>query len=375
MSYNFEDIRPYNDDEYHQVVNELLEVAPLQKAIKYYLPTLSFNEVKQLLNSFNTVQEFQSDMACRLVQAIIDDSIEDFSYDGVLALDKDKTFLLMSNHRDIVLDSALINYCLNDRKRDTCEIAIGSNLLREPWVKKLVRLNKSFIVKRNVPKHDMLDASKTLSSYIKYALHDKKQSVWIAQREGRAKDGNDKTNPGLLKMFGLTNEGDLLDYIISLNITPVSISYEKDPCDYLKIPELLAKERGEKYEKFDGEDDMHMALGMKGDKGRVHVQFTKPINIEIEKLRIIKNRNELLKGIADVIDKTIYEYYKLWDTNFIAYDLLRNSSEYKDKYTDITKDEFIFYMKEKLKKYEGSSDAKRLFLSMYANPLINRLEN
>lgn len=373
MSCNFEDIRPYNDDEYHQVVNELLEIEPLQKAIQYYLPNLSFNQVKQLLNSFNTVQEFQSDMACRLVQAIIDDSVKEFSYDGVLALDKEKTYLLMSNHRDIVLDSAFINYCLNDRGRNTCEIAIGSNLLREPWVKKLVRLNKSFIVKRNVPKHDMLDASKTLSSYIKHALHSKSQSVWIAQREGRAKDGNDKTNPGLLKMFGLTNDGDLLDYLISLNITPISISYEKDPCDYLKIPELLAKEKGEKYEKVEGEDDMHMALGMRGDKGRVHVQFTKPINAELEKLREIKNRNELLKNVAEIIDKTIYSYYKMWDTNYIAYDLLNSSSEFKEKYTDLTKDDFISYMNEKLEKYKGNSDAKRLFLSMYANPLINRL--
>jgi len=373
VSYNFEDIRPYNDDEYHQVVNELLEVKALQKAIEYYLPNLGLGQVKEMLNSFNTIQEFQSDMACRLVQAMINDSIEQFSFDGVLALDKSDTYLLMSNHRDIVLDSALINYCLNDRKRNTCEIAIGSNLLREPWVKKLVRLNKSFIVKRNVPKHDMLEASKTLSAYIKYALSSKKQSIWIAQREGRAKDGNDKTNPGLLKMFGLTNEGDLLDYLISLNITPVSISYEKDPCDYLKIPELLAKEKGEKYEKVEGEDDMHMALGMQGNKGKVHIQFTQPINDSLKKLRTIKNRNELLKNVAEIIDLTIYKNYKLWDTNYIAYDLLHNTNKFTDKYSEKSRSEFVAYTNERLKEYSGDNDAKRLFLSMYANPVINSL--
>ena len=374
MSFDFEDIRPYNDDEYHQVVNELLEVEPLQRAIQYYLPTLSLDEVKQLLNSFNSIQEFQSDMACRLVQAIIDDSIKEFSFDGVLALDIDKTYLLMSNHRDIVLDSALINYCLNVRQRNTCEIAIGSNLLRESWVKKLVRLNKSFIVKRNVPKADMLVVSKMLSAYIKHALHDKKQSIWIAQREGRAKDGNDKTNPGLLKMFGLTNEGDLLDYLISLNITPVSISYEKDPCDYLKIPELLAKDKGEKYEKIEGEDDLHMALGIKGDKGRVHIQFTKPINSEIEKLRNIKNRNELLKLVAETIDNTIYRHYKLWDTNYISYDLLKESTHFSDKYSQESKKRFVAYMDERLKDNPiNNDDARRLFLTMYANPVINSM--
>ena len=372
MNYNFEDIQPYNDDEYHQIVNELLEVKTLQEAIEYYLPNLSFNQVKQLLNSFVTVQEFQSDMACRLVQSIIDDSVEEFSYDGVLALDKADTYLLMSNHRDIVLDSAFINYCLNDRKRNTCEIAIGSNLLREPWVKKLVRLNKSFIVKRNVPKHDMLEASKTLSAYIKHALHTKRQSVWIAQREGRAKDGNDKTNPGLLKMFALANDADLLDYLISLNITPISISYEKDPCDYLKIPELLAKEKGDKYEKVEGEDEKHMALGMRGDKGRVHVQFAKPINRELEGLRNIKNRNELLKNVAELIDKSIYKNYKLWDTNYIAYDLLNNSSKYSNCYSDATKKEFLTYMQEKISVYK-SDKAIELFLKMYATPLINAL--
>lgn len=279
----------------------------------------------------------------------------------------------MSNHRDIVLDSAFVNYCLNDRGRNTCEIAIGSNLLKEPWVKKLVRLNKSFIVKRNVPKHEMLEASKTLSAYISHALHDKQQSVWIAQREGRAKDGNDKTNPGLLKMFALHNTGDLLDYLISLNITPISISYELDPCDYLKIPELLAKEKDEKYEKYDGEDEKHMALGMKGNKGRVHIEFTKPINEQIEAFRDIKNRNELLKKVAQVIDANIYRHYKLWDSNYIAYDILNNSSKYANNYTEASKVKFVQYMDSRLKEYANIDDARRIFLQMYSNPIVNLL--
>lgn len=373
MTYNFEDIRPYNDEEYHQIVNELVEIPQLQQALSYYLSNLSLKEIKEILNGFDSVQAFQADMACRLVQAFIDDSVESFSYNGVLALDKSKSYLLMSNHRDIVLDSAFVNYCLNDRGRNTCEIAIGSNLLKEPWVKKLVRLNKSFIVKRNVPKHEMLEASKTLSAYISHALHDKQQSVWIAQREGRAKDGNDKTNPGLLKMFALHNTGDLLDYLISLNITPISISYELDPCDYLKIPELLAKEKDEKYEKYDGEDEKHMALGMKGNKGRVHIEFTKPINEQIEAFRDIKNRNELLKKVAQVIDANIYRHYKLWDSNYIAYDILNNSSKYANNYTEASKVKFVQYMDSRLKEYANIDDARRIFLQMYSNPIVNLL--
>lgn len=373
MSYNFEDIRPYNDEEYLRIVNELLEVETLQKALTFYLPDLSLGQIKNILNSFKTIQEFQSDMACRLVQSIINESVEEFTFSGVVNLDKDKSYLLMSNHRDIVLDSAFVNYCLSDKEMNTCEIAIGSNLLKKPWVKQLVRLNKSFIVKRNVPKNEMLETSKTLSAYINYALHSKKQSVWIAQREGRSKDGNDKTMPGLLKMLALNNEADLLDYIISLNIAPVSISYELDPCDSLKIPELLAKEKGVKYEKVEGEDDMHMALGMQGNKGRVHIQFTQPINESLKKLRNIKNKNELLKNVAKIIDLTIYKNYKLWDTNYIAYDLLNNTNRFADKYSEKSKGKFVAYTDEKLKEFKENTDAKRLFLSMYANPVINSL--
>ncbi len=373
MEYNFDDIRCYNDDEYHKVVTELLQEEPFVKAIQFYMPDLTIEELTLKLSSFNTIQDFQSVMAFGVIRGIIKHSVDEFSYDGVNDLDPEKSYLLMSNHRDIVLDSTFVNYCLNDQQYNTCEIAIGSNLLSRPWIEKLVRLNKSFIVKRNLPKHDMLEASKTLSAYIKHTLQNKKQSVWIAQREGRAKDGNDKTTPGLLKMFGMSKEADLLDYIKSLNITPISISYEVDPCDHLKIPELLAKEKEEAYVKTDGEDDMHMLLGIQGHKGRVHVQFTTPINEEIEKLRDIKNRNELLKEVALVIDRSIYRSYKLWDSNYVAYDLLNNSTQFEASYTEESKAKFVKYINSRLEKYQGNDNAKKLFLQMYANPVVNKL--
>lgn len=371
MSEQFEDIRPFNDDEYHQVVNELIQVEPLIKAIQYYLPSLTLDQVKEILNNFETIQEFQADMACRIVQSIIDMSMEGFSYEGVTDLDKSDAYLLMSNHRDIVLDSALVNYCLNDKNYNTCEIAIGSNLLAAPWIEKLVRLNKSFIVKRNIPKQEMLEASRKLSSYIDHALKVKKQSVWIAQREGRSKDGNDKTNPGLLKMFGLCAEGRLLDHLMSLNITPISISYELDPCDGLKIPELKAKSKGEEYVKGEGEDNLHMELGMNGKKGRTHVAFCGPINDRIAAFSHIKNKNELLKAVAEVINHEIYRNYKLWESNYIAYDLLHDSFKYRDKYNEEKLGIFQAYMNQKLSKFVGDDEAKRLFLTMYANPVIN----
>ncbi|PCJ26363.1 MAG: glycerol acyltransferase [Flavobacteriales bacterium] len=368
---NFEDIRPYNDDEYHKIVQELFEVQPLMDTICDYLE-LPLDEIKTLMLSYKTIQEFQSKIVCAFINKIIKRSVGTFSYDGVLRLDKNETYLLLSNHRDIVLDSALINYCLNDREYNTSEIAIGSNLLSQDWIRKLVRINKSFIVKRNIPKQEMLSASQNLSAYIYYTLKEKKQSIWIAQREGRAKDGFDKTNPGILKMFGMAANGKLLDYLISLNITPVSLSYELDPCDGgFKVPELLQKLKGEEYVKAKGEDEKNMILGIQGNKGNIHIQFGTPINEEIKQFAAIKNRNELLKNIAEVIDREVYRNYHLWNSNYVAYDLLHASDKYEPKYDENGKEKFQDYMFKQLGDLSKDKKAENIFLQMYANPVIN----
>ncbi len=368
---NFEDIRPYNDSEYKGIITELFEIDPLMATIHNYLPQYSMPELKEVLLSFDAIQDFQSKMVCDFISTIIKRSVNNFSYEGVLKLDKNESYLLLSNHRDIVLDSALINYCLNDKEYNTSEIAIGSNLLTEDWIKKLVRINKSFIVKRNIPKQEMLPASQNLSSYIDYTLKEKKQSIWIAQREGRAKDGFDKTNPGLLKMFGMAAKDNLLDHLISLNITPVSLAYELDPCDGFKVPELLKKSKGEEYIKAKGEDEKNMLLGMQGNKGNVHIQFGSPINDKIAQLRDIKNRNELLKNISEIIDSEIYKNYHLWNSNYVAYDLLHSSTKYVEKYDENGKEKFQDYMNDKLSEFKGNKEASDIFLQMYANPVIN----
>ncbi len=368
---NFEDIRPYNDDEYHRVVESLFKVTPLMDVVNAYLPELVPGELEKLLLSFKTINEFQSKMVCRIIDRVLNSSVNKFSYDGLDKIAKDSSPLFLTNHRDIVLDSALVNYCLNDSEHNTSEIAIGSNLLSEPWIKELVRINKSFIVKRNIPKQEMLSSSQNLSAYINHTLKDKNQSIWIAQREGRAKDGFDKTAPGLLKMFGMASDGNLLEHLISLNITPVSLSYELDPCDGLKIPELLKKAAGEEYVKAKGEDEMNMGLGIRGHKGNVHIQFGTSINDKIKGLSHIKNRNELLKNIAAIIDKEIYLNYRLWNSNYVAYDLLHTSTKYVEKYDVGGKETFESYMDEKLGSLKGNAEAKKIFLLMYANPVLN----
>lgn len=367
----YEDVRPYYDSEYKEAMEKLFEVKALMDIIGSSFPELSQDEVKEMLLSFNTIQEFQSKVVCHLIQNGIDTTMTNFSFDGLLDIDKKSSQIYITNHRDIVVDSALLNYCLDTSQYDTCEIAIGDNLLGESWVKSLVRINKSFIVKRNLPMQEMLLASKTLSSYINYTINEKKESIWIAQREGRAKDGFDKTNPGVLKMFALNSEGVLLDYLINLNITPVSLSYEYDPCDSLKIPELLKKENGEEYIKSKGEDDMHMMLGIQGKKGSVHFQFGTSINEELKILRHIKNRNELLKAIAEIIDKQIYSNYKLMNSNYVAYDLLHGTDKYVSNYREDGKEEFVAYMNKKLTDFPDNAKAKEIFLKMYANPVLN----
>lgn len=369
---NFEDIRPYNDSEYRQIIKKLLSEKVFIDAIKFYLPELSFSEIKEKLLFFNTIDDFQSNLVCFLIEKIIAHSMDGISFEGREFISKDENYLYLSNHRDIVLDSALINFGLNEKKFNTIEIAIGSNLLTIPWVKDLVRLNKSFIVKRDVSKQESLQASKTLSAYLHYTLKQKKESIWIAQREGRAKDGFDKTNPGLLKMFGLSATNNTLDDLISMNIRPVSIAYEYDPCDYLKLPELIAKHNNEIYSKSPNEDFQHMSLGIKGYKGHVNITYGQSINNDILKFKAIKNRNELLKNISTVIDNIIYKNYHLFNSNYVAYDLLYLTNKYAHKYAKNGKEKFLDYMNDKLKDYSNNKLAKELFLKMYANPVINK---
>jgi len=370
---NFDNIRAYKDDEYQSVIKKLIDIDVLMEAIHFYLPEMTIEQIKEKLLSFTTIQGFQSDMVCLVIDRIVNHSSDGITFKGIEELNPNISNLLLSNHRDIVLDSALINYALNFKKKNTSEIAIGSNLLSLPWVKDLVRLNKSFIVRRNVPKQEVIEASKTLSAYINHTLKEKKQDIWIAQREGRAKDGFDKTTPGLLKMFGMCSDDDLLTHLISLNITPVAISYEYDPCDYLKIPELLKKHNGEEYIKAPNEDNQHMVLGMKGYKGNIHIHFGEPINNDILKFKEIKNKNELLKLIAEVIDEKIYQHYHLFPTNYIAYDLLNNKNEFENNYTKADKEKFEAYIEKRLENFKGNELAKEIFLKMYANPVMNKL--
>lgn len=372
---NFEDIRCYNDNEYQDVAKRLVKEDVLLYGLQKYHSELSIDELKAMLLSYQNIYEFQYDMVRKSLESVVKNTITELSSDGFSSLDGKNRYTFISNHRDIVLDSGLINYLLIKEVGFTgCEIAIGSNLLKNPIVKDIVRLNRSFMVKRNLPNQEMIAASKQLSSYIQHVLNVKRESVWIAQREGRAKDGNDVTNPGLLKMFCFSAEDDLLIHLTQMNITPVALSYEFDPCDAIKLPDLLAKANGETYVKKPNEDALHMATGIDGFKGNVNIFFCAPINNKIQQFAEIKNRNELLKSVASIIDTEIQKNYHLWPNNYIACDLLNNNNEYTSNYTSEQKETFLAYMKKKMESvglYENQQ-AKEIFYEMYANPVVNK---
>jgi len=372
---NFDEIRPYRNDEVKEKIRNLLGEEQFAQIVQYVLPETPFEAIKASMLEMNSIKEFQSNIIVPLVEKLVSKTTNGLSVDGLENIKEGESYLFVSTHRDIVLDSAFMNYILLTNGFETAEIAIGDNLMKIPWVVDLVKLNKSFIVKRDVPKDQKVDASMQLSAYINYTVKDSKESIWIAQRSGRSKDGNDRTNPSLIKMFNLMAGGDdVFENLKSLNIVPVAISYEYNPCDVLTIPELLTVEKGEKYEKAPMEDMIHMGRGIEGDKGKVVVSFGKPMNSVIDELSGLKNRNEIIGLLAEKMDDQIHHIYHLMPTNYIAWDLLNSSDQFSTEYSEEEKSSFINYMENRLKEVEGEkSEVERIFLTGYANPVTNSL--
>lgn len=372
---DFEDIRPYRDAEVPEKIEKLLGEPQFQQIIEHVLPEMPYELFSNQLMGLKTVKQFQSKMVVPLLDKLLSNSAKGLEFKGIEKLDKEQSYLFVSTHRDIVLDSALMNYILLREGHETAEIAIGDNLMKIPWVVDLVKLNKSFIVKRDLPKEKKVEGSLQLSAYINDTLISQRDSIWIAQRSGRSKNGDDRTNPSILKMFILQGEGESpLDKLRKLNICPVSISYEYNPCDALTLPELMANAKGEKYEKLPMEDMVHMGQGIEGQKGRVSVSFGTPLNKVLSEFENINNRNELLAKIAAAIDNEIHATYQLMPTNYIAYDVLKESNQFAEHYKAEEKESFLSHMNKSIADIEGEHDLKRTtFLHMYANPVFNKL--
>ena len=380
--FNFDPIRPYNDEELKAAIERILEVPEFYKMLKWVFPGLSRSAIQKMLRQVTTVDEFQSEISGPAFKMAIQTTTSGLSFTNFESLDKTKPYLFLSNHRDIILDSAILNVSLLEQGHKTTQIAIGDNLLRQKVVEDIVRSNKNFIVNRNVNAKEMFYYSLRLSNYIRHTLTQDHTSIWIAQREGRSKDGDDRTATGLLKMFAMRADN-IEDGLQALSMIPMAVSYEYDPCDMMKTNELMHLKLLGSYEKKSGEDFLSMLKGITGHKGRVNISMGNSMNEHIEHMRSIQNKNEKYRHLTHAIDNEMHRIFHLWPTNYIAYDLLNGTKEYKDHYTHIQKIAFSNYIRGNtfklslhrkhtpLPKENFTQIARDIMLQMYANPVIN----
>ncbi|MCS2575034.1 1-acyl-sn-glycerol-3-phosphate acyltransferase [Bacteroides faecis] len=373
----FDEIRPYNDEELPQIFEELIADPAFQKAATDAIPNVPFELLAQKIRACKSKLDFQETFCYGILWKIAADHTDGLTLDHTALPDKSKAYTYVSNHRDIILDSGFLSILLIDQGMDTVEIAIGDNLLVYPWIKKLVRVNKSFIVQRALTMRQMLESSARMSRYMHYTINEKKQSIWIAQREGRAKDSNDRTQDSVLKMLAMGGEGNLIDRLMEMNIAPLAISYEYDPCDFLKAQEFQLKRDIEGYKKTTQDDLISMQTGLFGYKGKVHFQTGPCINDKLEQLDRSLPKQELFSGISACIDRRIHGNYRIYSGNYVAYDWMNNTSEFADHYTSEEKQRFVTYIEQQLGKIKiPNKDEDFLrgkLLLMYANPLINYL--
>lgn len=368
----FDDIRPYNDSE---VEDALLRIAsnPLFENIsKYLFPTKSADYLKSILLSCKTTRDFQVNVMSVIVSKILADTAKKLTADGLEYFNDDKKYLLLSNHRDIVLDSAIIQLIFYRYGLQTTQIAVGDNLITSLFIEDIARTNKMIKVVRGVTAKELYMSSKKLSDYIRYSITGNRSSIWIAQRNGRTKDGVDVTEQGVLKMLSMSGDGNFTNEFENLNILPVAISYQYEPCDYLKALELYVSKR-QKYVKSEGEDLRSILTGITQFKGNIHISFTKPITHEEIEVSSQLDKNERFKHLASIIDGRIIPAFKLWNNNYIAYDMLYDTDKYSKHYTDEEKQAFVSYVAFKTSPFEGDMDEfRRIFLAIYANPVLSK---
>ena len=371
---DFDEIRPYRDEEVPEIMNRLLDDPVFARVLQNsFKDEAKIQGIRDAMGRTKDVESFQLTFMVPFLEGIISSSISQLTIGGLENLSKEKSYLFISNHRDIVLDSALLNVEIYKNGFKPTEIAIGSNLLIYQWIEDVSRVNRSFIVRRNIPVREMLQSSGLLSEYIRQTIKTNSNSIWIAQREGRSKDGLDQTSPALLKMLNMSNNLEFADGFQELEIVPMSISYEIEPCGNEKVAELLKRQADPDFRKSEKDDLLSMVSGLKNQKGRVHIQFGTPIDKPaLQSFSAEGNINEKLKKLAEYIDIQIYKNYLLSPNNFIAYDLYYNCSSYIDKYTVEEQKLFIELTHQRLKLVdEDREEAMELWLKMYATPVYS----
>ncbi len=373
----FDTIRPWEPEDLPEVYDRLVANEQFQKVLAFLYPQVPFEMIVQKLKACKTNLEFQKAFCYDFVHGVLKKAGKGCELDSS-AIDNTRNYTFISNHRDIVLDSAILDVMLIDNGfQTTCEIAIGDNLLSLPWVKDLVRVNKAFIVERALGMREMLKASKRLSDYMHFAVKEKKENIWIAQREGRAKDSDDRTQKGILQMMSMGGEGCIVERLKQLHLVPLSISYEYDPCDFLKAAEFQLKRDVEGWKKGPIDDLVSMQTGIFGYKGHVHYHAAPCLDDYLDSLDPEMPKQDVYNKLAAYIDHEIHARYRLYPGNYVALDLLKGTTAYADKYTLEEKEKFEGYIAGQLAKIDipnkDEAYLRERLLTMYANPLKNYL--
>lgn len=375
---DFSSIRPFESEELPAVYERLLSDSQFLSVLAFLYPDTPIETVAALMRQCKTNLEFQRTFCYPFLENLLKAQSNGCSID-VSKVDSSRNYTFVSNHRDIVLDSALLSKLIIDAGfQTTCEIAIGDNLLSLPWVKDVVRINKSFIVERSLPPRQMLLASKRLSDYMHFVIQQKHDNIWIAQREGRAKDSNDLTQPAILKMMSMGGSGSVTERLMQLHIVPLAISYQFDPCDFLKAREMQLRRDVDGWKKAPGDDVLSMQTGIMGRKGEIHYQCAPCIDDYLAQLDSSIPRAEVYDVIAEHIDREIHKCYQLYPENYIACDLLTQQPIHKEHYTEEQMLHFNQYIDGQLKKIDLEQPdwnfLRECMLKMYANPAINHFK-
>jgi 1-acyl-sn-glycerol-3-phosphate acyltransferase len=368
----FDAIRPFYDTEINEAIQKVVNHPMMKALMNFTFPDVEDSVWKEQLKKTHSIRDFQCNFIYQSVQKVLEKSSDGLTTSGFEQLEKNTSYLFISNHRDIILDTSLLNACLFDHGLVMTASAIGDNLVKKAFLDILAKLNRNFLVQRGLTPREMLQSSKLLAEYICHLLTHENRSVWIAQREGRTKDGNDATNPGVLKMLAMgSDEANVMDYFKKIKIVPVSISYEYDPTDALKMPQLMAEANNEIYIKDKNEDFMTLMSGVMGQKKRIHIHVGKVLDSEIDEIKAQQdNTNKQIQALAQAIDDSILKNYKLWPTNYIANDILNNTHKYSNLYTENEKS--LFERRLEMRIDQNNLLALQGFLAMYANPVVNK---
>lgn len=370
----FESISPYTDDEAAEALSKVAEHPVLSSASQYFFPDQDPDFLKNILKSIKTIDDFQKLVMSRFVESVLNMTAHNFSYDGISNIDPQKKFLALSNHRDIILDPAITQLVLFKNGIPLTEIAVGDNLIQSKTIEYLIRSNRMIKVMRGITARELYLSSQLLSRYIRLNITEQRSSIWLAQRQGRTKNGYDITEQGLLKMLDMSGGSDFQQNFSELNIIPMSISYEYEPCDILKARELVIS-RKRKYVKAEGEDLNSILMGIKQQKGNVHLNIGSPLTEEEIAEASKCDKNDRYQQIRHAVDLRVIEGYRLWKNNYVAYDLLNHSFKYSEMYSPADIESFVDYMRTKLDTVEpeiNREDLRRIFLEIYANPVVTK---